>query len=234
MIDYREIYRNQAERYDHLVTREDYQGHLLPTLEKIRPLRNTRVVELGAGTGRLTSLMVPLAKEVLAVDNSAQMLAVALSRLEGGPRGAAYHLVVADNGHLPAPGGLADVVIAGWTLGHLVGWYPADWPQKSGQVIAEMERVTQPNGTQIIIETLGTGRETPEPPTEGLAKYYRILENTFDFTRTWIRTDYRFETMAEANSLTSFFFGQEMIERIRKDRDSIILPECTGIWWRTL
>ena len=45
MIDHEEIYRSEAERYDLLVSREDYQGHILPALREIRDLAGLEVAE---------------------------------------------------------------------------------------------------------------------------------------------------------------------------------------------
>jgi hypothetical protein len=51
------------------------------------------------------------------------------------------------------------------------------------------------------------------------------------FQRNWIRTDYRFTSVQEAVALTRFFFGDEMAQEVLAN-DSLIVPECTGIWWR--
>ncbi|HTO20998.1 MAG TPA: class I SAM-dependent methyltransferase, partial [Spirochaetia bacterium] len=77
MPDLFEIYRSQPGKYDDLVSREDWQGNLLPAVEAICPLRGLEVVELGAGTGRLTRLLAGKARFVAAFDASAAMLDVA-------------------------------------------------------------------------------------------------------------------------------------------------------------
>jgi hypothetical protein len=46
------------------------------------------------------------------------------------------------------------------------------------------------------------------------------------------RTDYRFMTVAEADMLTRFFFGDELADRIVRE-NRMILPECTGFWWKS-
>jgi hypothetical protein len=84
----------------------------------------------------------------------------------------------------------------------------------------------------IILETLGTGRESPEPPNEGLARYYNRLENEQGFSHSWIRTDYKFESVDEADKLTRFFFGDELADHILTEKITV-LPECTGIWWKS-
>ena len=93
-----------------------------------------------------------------------------------------------------------------------------------------MKRVLRPGGTAIILESLGTGRETPQPPREELAVYYAWLEEEHGFSSTWIRTDFQFESLAEAESLIRPFFGEAMAESVVKE-NLVILPECTGIWW---
>ena len=85
----------------------------------------------------------------------------------------------------------------------------------------------------IMLETLGTGRETPQPPNSVLAEYYRWLEHDQGFSAQWIRTDYRFESLDEAVQLTRFFFGDELATTVAAKKWTI-LPECTGIWWLTV
>jgi hypothetical protein len=48
---------------------------------------------------------------------------------------------------------------------------------------------------------------------------------------TWIRTDYRFESLAEAQAIIGPVFGEAMLDKFI-EAEGIILPECTGIWWR--
>lgn len=231
-IDYREIYSRQAAEYDLLVTREDYRGNILPSLEAIRPLAGLRVIELGAGSGRLTRLIGPHVRTLLALDQSLHMLAFAQKRSsELDPWD--WRAVAADNRRLPLAGGRADLVIAGWSLGHLVGWHERSWRKEITLVLSEMVRMLRPRGTAIILETLGTGQETPRPPTEGLAAYYALLEREHGFSSTWIRTDYRFTSLEEAERLVRFFFGPELAARVAREKH-LLLPECTGIWWRTL
>jgi ubiquinone/menaquinone biosynthesis C-methylase UbiE len=228
-IDYREIYSRRAEEYDRLVTREDYRGNILQGLAAIRPLSGLKVVELGAGTGRLTRLISPHVQSVLALDRSEHMLRFGQERA-GRP---GWLAVAADNRRLPLVDGQADLVVAGWSLGHLVGWHEKTWRDEIALALSEMKRMLRPGGTAVILETLGTGQEAPRPPTEGLAAYYAFLEDEHDFSSTWLRTDYRFNSLEEAEQLVRFFFGPELASRIVQE-ELLILPECTGIWWRTL
>jgi ubiquinone/menaquinone biosynthesis C-methylase UbiE len=230
MPTFEEIYAEHAEAYDALVEREDYEGHLLPALAGIAPLRGACVVELGAGTGRLTRLIAPLVKEIRAYDASAHMLGVARVRLVSTGL-ANWELGVADNKRLPVEDGAADIAIAGWSLGHAVDWFPETWRDEIGAALDSMARVLRSGGTAITLETMTTGSETAAPPTEALAEYYGWLETERGFTGISIRTDYRFESVDEADRLTRFFFGDELADRVRRARWTV-LPENTGIWWR--
>ena len=230
MPTFAEIYSRHARDYHALIEREDYGGNLLPGLRRIAPLAGARVVEFGAGTGRLTRLLLPIVAHVDAYDASPHMLEVAREQLSA-TGSSNWRLGVADNRHLPVASGAADVAIAGWTFGHATDWDPEGWAEQIGAGVDEMQRVLRPGGTAVIIETMTTGIETPAPPTAALAAYYRWLETKRGFSSTVIRTDYRFESLDEAERLTRFFFGPELADRVRRE-GSVVLPENSGLFWR--
>ena len=120
------------------------------------------------------------------------------------------------------------MVISGWAFCYLAVWGGADWKSALQDGYKEIKRILKPGGTVIIIETLGTGDEKPNPP-EHLSAYYEWLTEA-GFERGWMRTDYRFESLEEAVELSTFFFGEEMGEKVR-EKNWVTLPECTGIWW---
>jgi ubiquinone/menaquinone biosynthesis C-methylase UbiE len=227
--DYKEIYGTRARDFERLVSREDYQAHLLDTLNQVRPLAGIDVVELGAGTGRLTSMMAPLVRTIVACDISHHMLDVAVRKLEGtGLQN--WILGVADNRALPIADRVADLSIVGWSLGHFTSWYAETWRDEIGRALAQMKRVLRPGGTVVILETLGTGAERPSPPTDALTAYYTWLQDGHGFSSTWFRTDYRFASLNEAEELTRFFFGDALADRVVEE-NLVVLPECTGLWW---
>ncbi len=229
MVDhFQDIYANKAALYDAMVAREDYQGRLLPAIQNIVSLTNANVIEFGAGTGRLTRLLAPEVANIVACDFSHHMVVTGRPTL---PPTANWSLAVADNDAMPFASQSADLTIAGWSFGHATGWTPDNWQQVIGADIAEMQRLTRPGGTLIILETLGTGSEEPAAPNEALAEYYQWLENDHGFTREWLRTDYDFGSVEEADRLTRFFFGDDFAERVRAEQWQIV-PECTGLWWR--
>jgi len=103
-----------------------------------------------------------------------------------------------------------------------------DWRAHVGRALAEMRRALEPGAPLVVIETLGTGSETPAPPNPGLAEYYAWLEAQ-GFARMTIRTDYRFASVDDAATVTGFFFGPTFAERVRAQGWARV-PECTGIW----
>ena len=230
-MDYKTIYATQAEAYEAMVAAEDYQGNLLPALERIRPFARQQIIEFGAGTGRLTCLLAPFVSQIDACDVSAHMLNVAKRKLQAGGW-QNWRLHVADNKQIPLPDHSADLVIEGWSFAHACSWYPDSWQQEVGQMIGEMKRLLKPGGTFILLETLGTGYENPNPPAPHLAELYTWWEKMYQLNHTWIRTDYQFTSPEEGAELTRFFFGDELADRILREQMTI-LPECTGIWWQT-
>jgi ubiquinone/menaquinone biosynthesis C-methylase UbiE len=228
MPDLENIYAGQADRYDQLVAREDYEGNILRALRAIRPLDAIDVVEFGAGTGRLTTMLAPLARSIQAFDASQHMLDVAVAKLERSGLGN-WRAAIADHRKIPVADGAADLAISGWSICYTVVWHTENWQAELGKALAEMRRVLRPGGTAVIIETLGTGHETPHPPAE-LVGYYAYLEQA-GFESTAIRTDYRFASVAEAEELARFFFGDTLADRVATNQMTV-LPECTGIWWK--
>jgi len=227
MTDFKQVYATQAEQYERLVAREDVDGNILKALRAIRPLERVDVVEFGAGTGRLTCMLAPLVQSIHAYDESAAMLAVAEGKLRVGGW-ANWQTAVADHRTIPLPDHCADMAIEGWAFAHFVGWHPDSWRTEANKALAEMERLLRPGGVMILLETLGTGFETPTPP-EHLRPFYHWLEAEHHFQHTWIRTDYQFTSQAEAEELLNFFFGPEWAARAQTR-----FPECTGIWHKSV
>lgn len=229
-MDFKEIYQTGADGYDALVGAEDADGNLSPALTDIMAIDGRRVVEVGAGTGRVTRLLSDAGATVTATEFSAAMLDVADRSL--GARDT-VQLCQADAMALPIRDGAADVAVAGWVLGHQCEWAPNRWRDTIGTAIDEMVRVTGSDGSTgavIIIETLGTGHTEPFDH-EDLRRYYDWLEGDLGFSATWIRTDYEFPDVETAAAVTGDFFGQEMADLVRRDGLNRV-PECTGIWWR--
>jgi ubiquinone/menaquinone biosynthesis C-methylase UbiE len=228
MPDHEKTYNEEADKYDRLVAHEDYQENLFPALKQVRPLAGLDVVELGAGTGRLTCMLAPVVKTIRAYDISAHMLEAAAAKLgESGLQN--WRTGIADHRELPVDDQSADLAISGWSICYITEGHKEGWQREVGKVLDEIKRVLRPGGTIIIVETLGTGYETPTPPDDVKA-YLAFLEEEAGFSSTWIRTDYLFESLEEAEEVTTFFFGDDMVENVIST-DPVILPECTGLWW---
>lgn len=227
---FQNIYANHADDYERLIAREDYQNNIWTALQEITTWDTKQVVEFGAGTGRLTRLLAPYVGSIQAFDAASAMLAVAEEILAALPV-KNWSLAEADNRNLPVADDSADITIEGWSFAHLRGWYPETWQTELSACLNEMQRVLKAGGTAILLETLGTGYEEPTPPNAELAEFYETLEQVHGFTRQAIRTDYKFVSLAEALELSRFFFGDELAQQVQA-KNWIILPECTGIWWR--
>ena len=222
-----QIYSSRAADYHRMIAAEDADGRLLDAVRAVAHFAGKRVLDLGSGTGRLPLLMAGEAGSVVALDLHAAMLRE--QRAQQAAVNGNWGLVQGDMRQLPFPAGWAEVVLAGWAIGHLRGWYEADWTKQVSRILAEMERVCAPGGALVIMETLGTGSVTPAPPTAGLAEYYAWLENQCGFQRQTIQTDYRFESVEAAAEQTEFFFGPELAGRIREN-GWVRLPEWSGVW----
>ena len=225
--DYEEIYRQEAQQYQSLVSREDYQDNILSALQEICDLNGRTVVDTGAGTGRLTKLLAPLAQTIYAFDNSPAMLVVAKQELSSTPY-KNWTLALADHRHLPLPSNSADVIISGWSLCYLALDQPDPWREPLRELFGRLQRLLRPGGTIIILETQGTGFTSPNPP-HFMLDYFSFLEE-LGFQSRWIRTDYQFESAQEAVELSRFFFGDELGDQVAESGTNM-LPECTGIWW---
>jgi ubiquinone/menaquinone biosynthesis C-methylase UbiE len=226
------IYLNHADAYHEMVVYEDYEGNLLPALRSVCALDGADVVEFGAGTGRVTCLLAPHVKSIRAFDDSQAMLDIAaknLTRLGLANWSAAR----GEHAHLPVEDASADITIEGWAFSMYFLREPDCWREAIGSAIDEMERITRPGGTMVLIETLGTNNEEPRYTHDKMEALFTLAEGERGFSRKWIRTDYRFESPAQAEQMMRFFFGDEMGDRVR-DRGLNIVPECTGILWKQL
>jgi ubiquinone/menaquinone biosynthesis C-methylase UbiE len=221
------IYSSRADEYHRMIAAEDLDGRLLPAIERVASPRGKRILDLGTGTGRLPLLLGDHAAQMVGLDLHRDMLRQNIAqRLRHGGR---WAVVQGDMRRLPFPSAWAEIVTAGWAIGHMRSWFAADWRAEIQQVLDEMHRVVAPGGTLIILETLSTGSLTPQPPNAELGEYYDWLERDWGFSCETIATDYHFASVDEAVARTEFFFGPEMASCIR-EYGWARLPEWTGVW----
>lgn len=223
----RQIYQTDGERYEALISREDYQGNILKALEEIVRPDGLDILDLGAGTGRLAVMLAPRAKSMRAFDVSEEMLRVCRRRLEASGL-TNWKVDIADHRQLPVPNYSADIVVSGWSVSYLAVWNPDSWRAELEKWLGEMKRVLRRGGFVVLFESLGTGNESPIR-LEHLKDFYPWLDEV-GFQRKWIRTDYKFASIEEAEELSRFFFGDELGNKV-KANGWVILPECTGVWW---
>jgi len=232
----RKIYQTDAVRYEALISREDYQRNIPRALDEIINADGLDILDLGAGTGRLTLLLAPRAKTIRAFDVSGEMLRVCRARLIASGL-SNWQVDGADHRRLPITDHSADLVVSGWSVSYLAVWNQELNTSELYVWLNEMKRVLRKGGTIILFESLGTGNESPIR-LEHVESTYQWLDAN-GFQNKWIRTDYRFESLDEAVDLAGFFFGEELANQVREKRSpervegrSLILPECTGVWWR--
>ena len=223
-----EIYKTEGDKYEALIAREDYRGNILRTLQEIISLENRIVYDLGAGTGRLTCLLAPHVSHVRAFDISEEMLRVCRQKLTTSGL-TNWQVDIADHRQLPVEDVSADLVVSGWSVSYLAVWYPDSWRAELEKWLGEMKRVLRPNSYIVLFESFGTGNESPIK-LEHLKDYYPWLDEA-GFQHKWIRTDYKFDSLEEAEYLSRFFFGDALGDKV-KQNNWVILPECTGMWWK--
>ncbi len=126
---------------------EEYErwrpGYPSQAVDWLLPLQVSRVADVGAGTGKLTGLLLARGLQVAAIEPDPWMLAV-LSRVHPG---AQVHLAGADE--LPLPGASVDAVL----VAQAWHWFPHE------QALAEVRRVLRPGGWLGLIANMPDPRE---------------------------------------------------------------------------
>lgn len=211
-MSHKEIYRRYAAHYELLVSRQDYAGNIERSIRELDVFHpDVDVVELGAGTGRLTRMVAPWVRSIHAFDSSSHMLDLARERMPPSTTTSCTTTFSVGNNREVHTFGLqpssADVVLAGWTLSYVKAevWSSLTWDVEVKRVLADLRALLRPHGSLVILETLGTGNE--EPNRRNL--FYALLEEA-GFHFQWFRTDYRFVDWDEAIALTRFFFGNKV------------------------
>lgn len=221
-----EIYQGNTEMYDCLIRK---QPDLTEVIKAIRPYNHLDVVDMGAGTGRLSMFLAAEARTLRCLDSSAAMLSV-LERKLGQSSYTNWQTAVSDHTQVPMEDASSDLVVAGWSLCYLASSSEENWESNLEQMLSEIRRILRPNGTVIILETLGTGFSEPVR-YDFLAPYFQLLESEYGFEHTSIRTDYIFNNVDEAAELTSYFFGDELAQQVRA-KNWHVVPEFAGIWYK--
>lgn len=226
MDHFQHIYQQQAEGYTRLMQGADVDGRLAAALHNLTPFSGKKWLDLGTGTGRIPAIVAPHVAQLIALDKHFAMLKEQLSTQHSA---LSTQFAQADMQALPLPSHHFDVVTAGWAMGHSRAWFAEQWQAVMGQMVQEMHRVVAPGGFVIIIETMGTGVFMPAPPNAELAEYYIWLEEQWGFVRQVIPIDYEFESVGAAAAVMTFFFGEEMGQRVQLNNWKRV-PEWAGLW----
>lgn len=225
-----EIYEKHSIEYDELVKFEDYENNLKTTLHRLNTFTNQVVAEFGTGTGRLTKTFIKDVNRAFCFDRSKHMLDKARINLEKYNEKIIFENL--DHSAVIEKQLKADIAIEGWAFGHTLFNNTNEFSDIVKTLITNCEKITKPSGKIIIIETLGTNVDEPNPPGDLLRKFYNTLEEEYGFSKTIVRTDYKFPSQEDAERIMGFFFGEWIIDEIQK-RNSSTIPEYTGIWVKT-
>ncbi len=134
------LYRLEPELYDRLASAE----HLHPGVVGWLPRSAARIVEVGAGTGRLTMELIDRSQLVIAVEPAKPLRRILTGKLAAADNGGRVRVVHGFFDDLPIADDFADLVVA------CSAFTPA--PGHGGEAgLAEMERVCRPGGQVIII-----------------------------------------------------------------------------------
>src|SRR5512143_1773571 len=160
MSDEKTVYATDSERYEALISREDYQNNIQSGLKGIIDVKGLDVIDLGAGTGRLAGMLAREARRLCAFDTSHHMLTMTRDKLRTLAPGRGL-TAVADHRFVPLGAASSDLVISGWSVGYLAVWNPGTWRTELETWLSEMRRLLRPGGTLILLESLGTGNDSP-------------------------------------------------------------------------
>ena len=134
------LYRLEPELYDRLASAE----RLHPRVVGWLPYGLDRIVEVGAGTGRLTLELIGRAREVVAVEPALPLRRILRRKLAAAGHGDRVRVASGFFDRLPLPDAFADLVAT------CSAFTPS--PGHGGEAgLAEMERVCRPGGCVVII-----------------------------------------------------------------------------------
>jgi ubiquinone/menaquinone biosynthesis C-methylase UbiE len=146
----------------------------------VLPRGDERALDVGTGAGALALALAPLVREVVGVDRSPELLALARERAAPNTS-----FVEADAEHLPYDAGSFDLACTLRTLHHV---------PRPELVLAELVRVTRPGGHVLVVDQIA-----PVDPLTALA--LDRFERARDSSHTRLLPDIDLRQLFEANSL---------------------------------
>lgn len=134
------LYRLEPELYDRLATAE----RLHPAVVSWLPCGVDRIVEVGAGTGRLTGALIERGQNVVAVEPAEPLRRILRRKLAAADHASRTEVMPGFFDRLPLPDDFADLVVACSAFTPSTG--------HGGEAgLAEMERVCKPGGCVAIV-----------------------------------------------------------------------------------
>jgi SAM-dependent methyltransferase len=134
------LYRREPELYDRLATAE----HLHPAILRWLPARVDKIVEVGAGTGRLTLDLLDRGREIVAIEPVGAFRKILEGKLAAAGHADRVRITDGVFDDLPVPSGDADLAIACSVL------TPAK-AHGGAAGLAELERACRPGGCAVIV-----------------------------------------------------------------------------------
>jgi SAM-dependent methyltransferase len=134
------LYRLEPDLFDRLAQAEKIHPAVLEWL----PRGVDQIVEVGAGTGRLTVELLGRADEIVAVEPAAPLRELLASRLERAAHAGQVKIVDGFFDRLPLPDACADLVVA-------CSAFTPDSGHGGDAGVAEMERICRPGGCVAIV-----------------------------------------------------------------------------------
>ena len=204
------LYRLEPELYDRLVVAERLHPNILQWL----PNHVERIVEVGAGSGRLTLELVSRCNELTAIEPAAPLREILARKLER------QVATGAPSGHPPAEvrvvDGFLDALPVADRSAELVVACSVVTPEQShggDRGLSEMERVCATQGLVVIV--------WPNHPEWLSAHGYRYLSFAGDMAM-------EFASVEEAIELTQIFYPVA-IDEIRRRGDRRVPYELLGV-----
>jgi SAM-dependent methyltransferase len=203
------LYRAEPELYDRLATAE----RLHPAIARWLPSRVERIVEVGAGSGRLTLELINRCHELTAIEPAGPLREILRRKLDqiaaratGGDRPKRIRVIPGFLDALPVPDQSAELVVACSVV--------TPEPSHGGdRGLAEMERVCATHGMVVII--------WPNHPEWLSAHGYRYSSFAGDMAM-------EFASVTDAIELAQIFYPHA-VDEIRRRGDRHVPYEILGV-----
>ena len=196
------LYRLEPDLYDRLIRAEPLHSAILDWL----PRHAGTIVEVGAGTGRLTTVLVDRCEHLIAIEPAASLRARLAARVAPRAGGRRLRILQGFFDSMPVPDRSADLVIACSAL-------TPDVAHGGHAGLAEMERVCAAGGRVVIV--------WPNRPEWLAARGYRYHAFPGEMRM-------EFESLEEALELAEIFFPLAAAE-IRRRGDRRVPYDVLGV-----